>query len=316
MLPRTRWILFLLVLAGTARAAEPAAAPAFATPPAAARAGEAVKISFAAAAPTDCEVAVVDGAGNVVRHLAAGVLGGKTPPPAPLKPGLAQEILWDGLADLGKPAPAGCRARVRLGTTARLGKVLMDERGIAWSARAAAVGPDGLVYVLQEHAQTKSTWLIEAYTQEGKYVRTVAPYPANLPAERLAGLPRVKLADGRLVPQIQHFGMRSIYPDSIGLRPQRMLITSKGWIVLVNSSATHNAGGRLVQRLLVLDTAGGTPRESCLGPVTSADQMAYGLCWTALSPDEKWIYTSGHLKRGGTHDNFSTPPHNVVSYCG
>ena len=50
-------------------------------------------------------------------------------------------------------------------------------------------GPDGLLYILMEHGQTKSTFLLQAWTKEGNYVRTVMPYPANLPDERLAGLP-------------------------------------------------------------------------------------------------------------------------------
>jgi len=38
-----------------------------------------VKIRFAVSAPTDVEVAVLDGGGRTIRHLAAGKLGGSTP---------------------------------------------------------------------------------------------------------------------------------------------------------------------------------------------------------------------------------------------
>lgn len=291
--------------------------PTFAKAPTAARAADGtVTIVFAADKPTDCEVAVADGAGRVVRHLAAGALGGTNAPPAPLKRGLAQELVWDGKDDFGKPAPAGCQVRVRLGTSAKLGKMLLDERGLAWSARAATVGPDGLLYVLEDHAQTKSTFLIQAYTRDGQYVRTVAPYPANLPPERLAGLPRVPLADGRWLPMIQNFAFRDLYPTSTGLRPQRLWITSKGWILMANPSTTHNAGTRVPQRVLVLDTAGGTPRPSYLGPATSFEPFTAGLCWLALSPDEQWIYTSGQLRRGASNDDLSTPPHHVVYRIG
>ena len=308
-------ILFL----SPAGAEETAALPKveFAAKPAVEKAGDAVKISFAASAPTDCEVAVLDGAGNVVRHLAAGLLGGKTPPPAPLEEGLAQSIEWDGKDDFGKLVDAAaCTIRVRLGTSARLGKVLFSEPGIAFSPRAATVGPDGLVYVLEELGQAKTTFLLEAYTQEGKYVRTVMPYPADLPPERLAGLPRAKLPDGRWLPAVHQGAFRDLYPESTGMRPQRMPITSKGWILLVNSVRTHNAGARQAQRVLVVDPAGGTPRESYLGPLTSADKFPYGLCWLALSPDEKWIYTSGHLKDGSYDDGFKTPPQQVVCRVG
>lgn len=315
-------LMGLLIL--SAVTAAHGAQPSFVAKPTAARDGETVKISFSVLAPTDVEVAIVAADGKILRHLAAGVLGCTNAPPRPLKPGLEQTLVWDGKDDLGRPAasvdstgrPSAQKVRVSLSTSGRLGKVLFDERGIAWSPRAATVGPDGLVYVLEEHAQAKSTFLLEAYTQEGKYVKTVMPYPANLPPERLGGLPRTKLPDGRWLPIVQHAGFRDLYPESTGMRAQRMPITSKGWIVLVNAAATHNSGNKLDQRLLVVDTDGGTPRGSYLGPPTSAERRPYGLCWVALSPDERWIYTSGQLKDGSYDDGFGSPPHQVVYRVG
>ena len=69
-------------------------------PPTAECAGDRVSVSFTVSEATDVEVAVLDAKGHVVRHLAAGVLGGKNPPPPPLKPGLAQALVWDGKDDL------------------------------------------------------------------------------------------------------------------------------------------------------------------------------------------------------------------------
>ena len=74
----------------------------FSAKPSAVKAGGGVKISFTVAAPTDVEVAVLDATNGVVRHLAAGVLGGTNAPPEPLKPGLAQELTWDGKDDFGR----------------------------------------------------------------------------------------------------------------------------------------------------------------------------------------------------------------------
>ena len=52
----------------------------------------------------------------MVRGLAGGVLGAKTPAPAPLKPGLAQELVWDGKGDWNLPVESGpFRVRVRAG---------------------------------------------------------------------------------------------------------------------------------------------------------------------------------------------------------
>ena len=92
----------LLVLSWAALAGEIS----FSAKPTAARDGDKVKITFTVSAPTDVEVAVLDPAGKVVRHLAAGVLGAKNPPPEPLVAGLAQSLVWDGKDDAGKPPPA------------------------------------------------------------------------------------------------------------------------------------------------------------------------------------------------------------------
>src|SRR6516165_4369174 len=95
---------------------------AFAHKPTVTAAGKGFKIAFVVSAPTDVEVAVLGADGKVVRHLAAGVLGGTIPPPEPLKAGLAQEILWDGTDDFGKPATGGpFKVRVRAGMDVKLG---------------------------------------------------------------------------------------------------------------------------------------------------------------------------------------------------
>ncbi|MDD4892019.1 MAG: hypothetical protein PHU85_19025, partial [Phycisphaerae bacterium] len=302
--------LLYTVLTVAAAAAEPT----FTAKPTARKAGDTVTIAFAVSTPTDVEVAVVDANGAVVRHLAAGALGegDKIAPPQPLKPGLSQELAWDGKDDLGKPVDGAAKVRVRLGTQAKFGKVLFAEPGLGWSPRAARVGPDGLLYVLSEHAQTKSTFLLQAYSRDGKYVKTIMPYPADLPADRLKGLPRVKLADGRWLPAIGMSAFRDLYPESTGLRPQSMPITSKGRILLVNPTRTHNSGQRLAQHVLIVDTDGGTPTESYLGPITNAERRVAGLCWLAVSPDEKLIYSAGQQKESGYGEDLSTPVQHVV----
>ncbi len=92
----------------------PGAAAKFAAKPAVAAKGTGVEIAFKAAAATDVAVAIVDAEGKIVRHLAAGVLGDN--PPKPLKPGLAQSLLWDRKDDAGKALKPGTyKVRVSLG---------------------------------------------------------------------------------------------------------------------------------------------------------------------------------------------------------
>ena len=79
----------------------------FSAKPSVTKDGANFKLSFTLSASSDVEVSVVGADNKVVRHLAAGVLNGKFPPPEPLKPGLAQEVIWDGNDDLGKPVTNG-----------------------------------------------------------------------------------------------------------------------------------------------------------------------------------------------------------------
>ena len=120
---------------------------AFTAKPTATRAGDKVKISFAVSVPTDVAVYVEDAKGEVVRHLVAGVLGGTNPPPAPLKPGLAQEVEWDGKADYGKPAEGGpFKVRVGLGLGAKYDRVAHSILPALFHAAAIAAAPDGTLY--------------------------------------------------------------------------------------------------------------------------------------------------------------------------
>lgn len=77
--------------------------------------GDSVAISFEVSASTDVEVAVLGPDSIVVRHLAAGVLGGEFAPPEPLAAGLTQRVVWDGKNDAGEPVFGPVEFRVRLG---------------------------------------------------------------------------------------------------------------------------------------------------------------------------------------------------------
>ncbi|MFT5528144.1 MAG: hypothetical protein ACI9HK_006132, partial [Pirellulaceae bacterium] len=55
-------------------------------------------IQFASKANCDVSVAIEDGDGKIVRHLASGVLGPTAPPPLQ-KNSTSQRIVWDGKSD-------------------------------------------------------------------------------------------------------------------------------------------------------------------------------------------------------------------------
>ncbi|MDD4888808.1 MAG: hypothetical protein PHU85_02670, partial [Phycisphaerae bacterium] len=109
-----------------------------------------VKISFEVSAATDVEVALIDGQGKVVRHLAAGLLGKNAPEPFK-KDALAQDVLWDRTDDAGKPvagAAGALKVRVLAGLKPKLEKYVGFDGNCLPNIMGLAVGKDGELFVL------------------------------------------------------------------------------------------------------------------------------------------------------------------------
>jgi len=205
----------LLAAAAAASGGEPAAS--FTTKPAASGTGEKTTVAFAVSGKTDVEVAILDAKGEVVRHLAAGVLGAENPPPAPLKAGLAQSLEWDGKDDYGRQVSGvsvqvsgaqpdtrnltpdtSFQVRVRLGMGAKLDKIVggdpcafwTDSSGqgdhAQWRITGLEAKSDGNVYVLGTITSTGLPALRQ-YDARGNYRRTVFPPPAGKPLDDVKG---------------------------------------------------------------------------------------------------------------------------------
>ncbi len=177
--------LVLVALLGPAALAGEAG---FSTKPSALRDGEKVRISFTVSAPTDVEVAVLDSAGGVVRHLAAGALGTQTPPPEPLNAGLAQTLEWNLRDDLGRPAAGGpFQVRVRLGLQVKLDGFLTEQKEWIGDLRGLATDDNGRLYVYSSLVQVHRgmSRCVQVFGRDGKYLRTIMPMPADLSREKL-----------------------------------------------------------------------------------------------------------------------------------
>ena len=156
----------VLAMAGSAMGREVT----FAVKPSVTQEGTGTKIAFTAGATTDVEVAVVDGQGRVVRHLAAGMLGRNSPEPFQ-QDSLHQELTWDGKDDAGVQCSGGSvqemslkpetrplkpfSIRVRLGSQPRLASILgHNDNLLSGSMCAITIAPNGDIYVrrVSDHA--------------------------------------------------------------------------------------------------------------------------------------------------------------------
>ncbi len=264
----------------------------FSAKPMVAKEGDKVKITFAVSAPTDVAVFIEDAKGTVIRHLVAGVLGGTSAPPAPLKPGLAQEIEWDGRADYGKPAgPGPFKVRVGLGLGAKYDRVV-SSRPMAFTGNLSlGVGPDGALYVLQ--AWNPSSWLHKAlvvFNRDGTYRRTLFPYAATADNREAKGLDVMELA-GQAVPVRQaNNRVCDFYPYPFA---NGSLAISADGKALYAAGQLHDVAGAGVFRM---DTAGGFPG----GPYVTLDAAKYPtFCGggIALSSDGRQLFLAGLADR-------------------
>ncbi len=199
------FVMFALLAAPSLRAGD---APGFSEAPAVTRTDAGWSIRFEVDKSTDVEVAVMGPAGKIVRHLAAGALGGKNPPPPPLKAGLKQALIWDGKDDRGKAVDAAraARVRVRLGLGVKLGGFIGEDRDYVASFAGMATDAKGNLYVYAACTGNRGqlatgTRYLRMFSRKGKYLRTLVPMPADLPTAKADPFDPVPVPGGHLTPR-------------------------------------------------------------------------------------------------------------------
>jgi len=300
----------LLGVAGltAAQAGQAAPAPAFTKRPTAERTAAGVRISFAVNRECDVAVYVENSQGEVVRHLVAGVLGKN--PPEPLKANsLQQAIMWDGLDDDGKPAAGGpFKVRVGLGLEASWGGLAFADPDKTGPNRVEhiiglATGPDGRLYVLDRI----NGWLywngtrMHVFRRDGAYEKTIKPFPANLPPDRVKATGAFVNSSGRLTPVIQRPHDFNIYTHKECA--QQPAVTPDGRIVLAaNSSDGFSYGGPAA--LGMIDTDGGVPEATFAGPELGSGWAKHPPSLASAS-DGKAVFLVGVGQ--GSHAVFRAP---------
>ncbi len=293
--------VWCFVLAVTLPAAH--AQPAFVKKPTATRSGKQIKIDFTVDRATDVAITIEDAKRKIIRHLAAGVLGKN--PPEPLRADtLAQSMLWDGKDDFGKPAGGGpFQVRVQLGMKPEFDRFLMHNPHGSGPIGSVAVGPAGTLYVFHRDGTVNGNMgghKIKVYDRDGRHLKVLAPFPADIAFDKVKTLGTFKDADGALVPHVHNWETLSFYPDNVGVRGRDMpeyscpAVDSKGRVYwLVKGPA-----------LVAVDADGGIPYDSFLGPKLLSDIKELRLAsenyhyWSdlpslAVSSDDKYVYFAG-----------------------
>lgn len=293
---------FALIVSLTcaAFAAEPPASPTFAKKPAVAREGGSFRVTFAVNRETDVAVYVEDARGQIVRHLAAGVLGKNAPAPLTAD-SLEQSILWDGKDDDGKPAAGGpFKVRVALGLQVRYaGTVFSDNTGPnnIVNVLGMATAGDGRLYVLSHRWQKYVAFstAVHVFRRDGSYEKTIKPFASNLSEDLVKATGAFVAEKEGLIPLIYRSIVDgpSYYPNyDIQHQP---VVTSDGQLVLAVSPCN----------LAVLDRDGGIPNVKYAGPIlgkkgftgplpnSTGGFISFNIPYLAAGSDGKTIYMTG-----------------------
>ena len=272
-------------------------APAFSSKPKAARAGDKVTVEFGVSRSTDVAVYVLDARGKCIRHLAAGVLGGKQPPPAPLKAGLSQSLEWDGKDDYGKPAAGGpFKVRVALGLKPEFAGFINWHPDALPKTVRVAVGPKGNVYYFYQDMVSNYNMgghKLKVRSRDGKHLRTLVPFPGDIGKERHKVYGAFTDDDGHVVPRIHNWESMSLNPTAQSGRRRDTncnapAVDSKGRIYWTVKG----------EHLVCVDAEGRSPYDSYLGkPIfDGARYSKYSGVpgrYLAVSGDDKYVYVSG-----------------------
>lgn len=277
-------------------------------------------ISFELSRMTDVEVAIVDAAnGNVVRHLAAGVLGKS--PPAPFKgDSAAQQIVWDGKDDYGQAMTGASKfaVRIRAGMGAKLNQIVggdpyafySKEMGqgdhAAWRLTGMEAKSDGKVYVMG-NADNYGPPAIRQYDAKGEYLRTVFPPPAGKPLDAVKGWGVNVREDGSYSPQYSDLsspalsrtpicGTRGAIADLVPSGDPNSLSISFGYrLMKVNTDGTIPDKPVLEDRLV--------NEPSIIADSKKNEPAVVGPMQVAPTPDGKSFYLSGVFGAASTGRN-------------
>jgi DNA-binding beta-propeller fold protein YncE len=268
----------------------------FKTKPAVSREGNNFRIAFAVSAPTDVEVAVLGNDGKVARHLAAGMLGGPKPPPEPLQAGLSQSVVWDRRDDLGQAVADGpLKVRVRAGTGVKFGRFLGESPCVFGRIVSLAADATGNLFIMGYGGNRNQNFrAIRVFDGEGRYLREIMPFPADLPPEAMKDVAAWDAEASAFHPR----NLNSLNPE----------FYSEGKLTLVAVLAGKRvAGGQPTEdsvlltdgeKVYTLGARGGVPGAKFvtqeLWPKNGRNpNTGNGPVFLAASPDGKYLYLSG-----------------------
>jgi DNA-binding beta-propeller fold protein YncE len=279
-------------------------------------------VTFELETLSDVEVAIVDPRkSTIIRHLAAGVLGPKAPPPL-VANSRYQKLEWDGLDDHRNrvATPDTLAVRVRAGMGVALEQIVGGDPYAYFShemghndhspfgINGLELKSDGKVYVLG-HSSNMGPPALRQYDIDGNYVRTVFPPPAGKDVATMKGWGINVKPDGTYTPKFNRLtdpSLTTTFLDT-GTGGMAKLFPMPGENRLGLWSTGFGGANFDLMTIHTDGTIPGAPSERLLGPLVKNPPLGLGPVepnshvlnsllgpvFTCLSPDGKAFYLSG-----------------------
>lgn len=267
------------------------------------KSGDTITIEFSVKDFCDATVAIQNAEGDIVRHLASGVLGEKAPSPF-IKNSLDQKLIWDSKDDRGKYIDdlKNISVRVSLGLKPMYEKDLYTTPYKRISATPAITcGPEGF-YVFEGVGRDH----LMQFSQTGEYIKTIYPFPASK-IDKVKGLTWWSYGNREKIPL-----KNSDYHQTLLSSGDNGFNGTGYFEIMGGKGATTIAiqGKRMVlafEKINRITTDGSTGEFNLLGPKIGLDRHARGYGgWggglkkigpasSAFSPDGKTVYFTGMM---------------------
>ncbi|MBL8028348.1 MAG: hypothetical protein JNL74_18130 [Fibrobacteres bacterium] len=268
-------------------------------------------ISFAVTENCDVEVSIVNTVDStIVRHLAAGVLGVSAPAPF-VKNSLTQTIGWNSCDDFGNKVMIpdnSLKVRVRAGMSLSLQNLVGDNPYAFTPYRdlhGIVVDAEGYVYVCGNPGRmTQEHWFadtryIRKYDKNGSYVKTLFPFPSNLPLDKARGWGIYENSGGPYVPRWSNTSMPVMSRTTLAGDIQQ---TYQPLLQFVDKDGNLVFGSYKLQRFGRDGSIGQTGTISTLlqNPTAPSSRNTYAMVLLTPLPDGNRVLMSGIFTYTGT----------------
>lgn len=266
--------------------------------------GDKVTIEFAVKDYCDVTVAIQNQDGDIVKHLASGVLGNNAPEPFQAN-SLSQKLEWNSKNDQGKYIDnlSDISVRVSLGLKPTYEKDLYSSHYKRISELPCIATAKEGVYVFEGHGRDQ----IRLFGHNGEYIKTVYPFPASK-IESVKGVQWQQFANRPKVPEKHSIYHQTLLTsgDNYNERggPKSGMEGKAACAIAVNNGRMAIA----METLNRLSTDGSTGGLNLTGPkvgfsfvnggygeVGKGNVNVVGPSSVAFSPDGKTLYMTGYL---------------------